>query len=176
MGLKIGEGEYDIAKKIAIFSLLWIIIISVIGGILLNIFVSNIASIFTQVESNKEVLERFLTVWSWIVPFDMIWPCFCALFKLVDKVTANSIITVITWLVIPPLFTFYGLFLSDIGGIASVACWLPTLLICDGISFFIIFFATDWHKIPRLLINSSDKLENIDPNNIELNLLENEKS
>lgn len=171
--MKIGEEKYDIAKKMAIFSLIWSTLIGITWGLILNLFVSNIANIFTKEESSRAVLEKFLIVWSWVMPFDMLWPCICTLFKLVDKVFLNSILTVATWCIIPPLFTYYGLFLSDIGGMVTIYCWIPTLLLSDGIGFFLIFFTTDWHKIPKLLINKNDKLGNADQNDIELHLLEN---
>lgn len=171
VGLKIGEQQHEVARKMSVVFLIWSLVISLVWALILGFFSSSIADLFTQLENNKKMVQEFVIVWGIISPMDVLWPCFIVIFKLINKTVICNMLSICTWVIIPPTFTYIGLFLLDMGGIASVYCYYPTMIISNGIAVFIIYFATDWNKIPSLKGLCENDFTTSSPKHTELSVL-----
>lgn len=81
VGFEIGRENYKTAKRLAIYSIFWALFIGIIWAVIMAFCASALASVFTQVESNKQALINYLVIFAGITPVDVIWPCFVVFYK-----------------------------------------------------------------------------------------------
>jgi len=75
------------------------------------------------------------------------------------------------WGIIPPVFTYLGLWVWQIGGCSAIYCWYPTLIISIVFSSIVCFGCIDWEKIPKLATNEDAAVEIPEKDGLETKLV-----
>lgn len=78
------------------------------------------------------------------------------------------------WGIIPPVFTYLGLWVWNIGGSSCIWCWYPTLIVSIIFSSIVCFGCIDWNKIPKLATNEDAAVEIPEQDGLEAKLVKKE--